>query len=86
MPLYSFHLPDGMIVGPLAFPDDEAVWAETVRLSGEMLRDLRERLTPDADWEVSVTDAAGRPVAALRVIATRHAGRPPAPDGPGLSS
>jgi hypothetical protein len=73
MPHYSFHLPDGVTTGPIAFPDTDAVWGETVRLSGELLRDLHGRFKPDSNWQVRVTDGSGRPVVTLRVLATRHA-------------
>ena len=73
MPRYYFHLRDSSISDPIRveLPDRDAAWAEAVRTTGEMLKDVGGDLS--ADWTVEVCDEAGRSLFRIRVSAEQLA-------------
>jgi hypothetical protein len=70
---YFFHVYDGHVTPDLEgmeFADFAAMHAEAVAASGEMLRDLKGKLSPQAEWRMEVADETGRTVLTLRVVQT----------------
>ena len=72
MALYTYTIASDEAPTNAELPDDDAAWAEAIRLSGEILRDLDGDLPADTDWRLSVTGAQGRPIATVVLIAKRH--------------
>lgn len=83
MPRYYFNVIDGRGYADtegVDLPDVTAAQRFGIRHAGEVLREDAERLRPDADWYLEITDAAGHVVLRLdfRVIPVpAHSGTPP---------
>jgi hypothetical protein len=74
MPRFYFHVDDGHLIPDrdgFVLPDLQAARAEAIAAAGEMIRDLRGKLSAPG-WRMDVTDDAGRPVLTLRFSAEEH--------------
>jgi hypothetical protein len=74
MPRFFFN-----VRGAKGFPDAEGVefadasaaCGEAVTLAGEILRDVNGKMSEGGDWQLDVTDAAGKRVGSLSFSVTR---------------
>ena len=73
MPRFFFHVIGGRIPDAegVEFADASAACGEAVTLAGEILRDVNGKMSEGGDWQLDVTDAAGKRVGSLRFSVTR---------------
>jgi hypothetical protein len=75
MPRYFFHIRhmtlDSDIVGE-ELADPRAAWKEAIVTAGQMLQDLGERLRPENDWSMEVTDESANALYSVRVSTMHH--------------
>ena len=72
MPRYTFTAPPERFPVTLDLRDDSAAWKEVVEYAGEMLREIDGQLPNNTDWQLTVTNDGGQPVATVRIQAQRH--------------
>jgi hypothetical protein len=76
MPRYYFPVRvDGLFESDpegTEFPDVAAARSDAISACGEMLRDLNGRFAAGSQWEMDVTDEAGRALLTFRFSESRH--------------
>jgi hypothetical protein len=73
MPRYFFNITQGKLPRPsdegMELPNDEAAWEEATTACGEMIKELDGKLKAGPDWQMVVTNDAGRKIYRLQFSA-----------------
>ena len=73
MPLYFFHIENGLYAGTsdhgAELADRDAAWKELTSVCGDMAGGISRKLQQNSEWQMELLDDTKRPLFRIRIVA-----------------